>query len=58
MKLDPFPQDIIDEYNLINNVDQNENVHCEVQRGMYVLPQAGIIVQKLLEERLKKASYT
>jgi hypothetical protein len=30
MKLDLFPQDIIDEYDLTNKVDQNGNVHCEV----------------------------
>ena len=50
MKLDLFPQDIIDEYDLTSKVDQNRNVHCEVRRGMYGLPQAGIIAQELLEE--------
>jgi hypothetical protein len=30
MKLDLFPQDIINEYNLTNKVDQNRIVHCEV----------------------------
>ena len=50
MKLDLFPQDIIDEYDLTSKVDQNGNVHCEVRRGMYGLPQAGIIPQELLEE--------
>ena len=58
MKLDLFPQDIIDEYDLTSKVDQNVNVHCEVRRGMYGLPQAGIIAQELLEERLQKAGYT
>ncbi len=58
MKLDLFPQDIIDEYNLTSKVDHNGNVHCKVRRGMYGLPQAGIIAQELLEEQLKKAGYT
>ncbi len=58
MKLDHFFQDIIDKYDLTSKVDHNGNVHCEVQRGMYRLPQAGIIVQELLEEQLKKAGYT
>ncbi len=31
MKLDLFPQDIIDEYNLTSKVDHNGNVHCKVQ---------------------------
>ncbi len=50
MKLELFPQDIIDKYDLTSMVDHNGNVHCEVQRGMYGLPQAGIIAQELLEE--------
>ena len=54
MKLNLFPQDIIDEYNLKNKVNHNGNVHCEVRRGMYGLPQAGIIAQELLEERLRQ----
>ncbi len=58
MKLDLFPQNIIDKYDLKNKVDHNSNVHCEVSRGMYGLPQAGIIAQELLEEQLKTAGYT
>jgi len=58
MKLDLFPQDIIDEYKLASKVDQNGNVHCEVRRGSYGLRQAGIIAQELLEEQLQKAGYT
>ncbi len=30
MKIDLFPQDIIDLYNIINKVDHNGIVHCEV----------------------------
>jgi hypothetical protein len=30
MKLDLFPQDIINEYNLTSKVDHNGNVHCKV----------------------------
>ena len=58
MKIELFPQDIIDQYDLTNKVDHNGNVHCEVRRGMYGLPQAGIIAQELLEERLKAAGYS
>jgi hypothetical protein len=50
MKLDLFPQDIIDKYNLHDKVDADGNVFCEVRRGMYGLPQAGIIAQELLEK--------
>ncbi len=58
MKLDLFPQDIIHEYDLKNKVNHNGNVHCEVRQGMYGLPQAGIIVQELLEECLLEAGYS
>jgi hypothetical protein len=57
MKIELFPEDIIQEYDLRNKVDAKGNVHCEVRRGMYGLPQAGIIAQELLEERLLKAGY-
>ncbi len=57
MKNDLFPQDIITEYNLHDKVDKDGNVFCEVRRGMYGLPQAGIIAQELLEKRLIVAGY-
>jgi hypothetical protein len=57
MKLELFPGDIIAEYNPHNKVDATRNVHCKFQQGMYGLPQAGIITQELLEERLLKAGY-
>jgi hypothetical protein len=58
MKLDLFPQGIIDQYKLTNKVDHNENVHCKVRRGMYGLPQAGIIAQEVLQECLLAAGYS
>ena len=58
MTLELFPEDVIQEYDLQNKVDANGNIHCEVRRGMYGLPQAGIIAQELLEERLLKAGYS
>jgi hypothetical protein len=57
MKLDLFPQDIIDEYGLRDKVDTDGNIFCEVRCGMYGLPQAGIIAQELLTKRLHKAGY-
>jgi hypothetical protein len=55
--MDLFPGDIIEEYKLQEKVDTKGDVHCKVQRGMYGLPQAGIIAQELLKERLQKAGY-
>ncbi len=57
MKLVLFPQDIINEYGLRDKADADGNVFCEVQCGMYGLPQAGIIAQDLLTKRLHKAGY-
>jgi hypothetical protein len=42
IKLESFPQDIINLYNLSNKVDNNGNVHCKVCRGIYGLSQAGL----------------
>jgi len=57
MKLELFPPDIIEEYGLRDKVDTDGNVFCEVQCGMYGLPQAGIIAQDLLTKQLQKAGY-
>ena len=48
MKIDLIPEDIIEEYNLRNKVDDRGFIHCEVSRGMYGLPQAGLIAQQQL----------
>jgi hypothetical protein len=50
MKINLFPQDIVKEYNLHDKMDANGNVFCKVRRGMYRLPQAGILAQQLLEK--------
>jgi hypothetical protein len=57
MKLELIPQDVINEYKLHEQVDPDRNIYWEVRQRMYGLPQAGIIAQELLEERLRKAGY-
>jgi hypothetical protein len=57
MKLELFPPNIIEEYGLRDKVDADGNIFCEVRRGMYGLPQAGIIAQDLLTKQLNKAGY-
>jgi hypothetical protein len=57
IKLDLFPQDIINEYRLRDKVDTDGNIFCKVQQGMHGLPQAGIIAQDLLTKWLHKAGY-
>jgi hypothetical protein len=57
MKLELFPQEVVNEYGLRSKVDAYGNIFCKVQHGMYGLPQAGIIAQELLTRCLCKAGY-
>jgi hypothetical protein len=47
-KLELFPQEIIDQYNLVNKADDKGYVFCQVNRGLYGLPQAGKLAQNQL----------
>ncbi len=55
--LDILPQEIIDKYNLTNIVDADEWVYVKIQKGIYGLPQAGILANKLLKKRLAIRGY-
>ena len=57
MSLELFPDDIIDEYKLRDIIDAKGCIHCEVTRGMYGLPQAGMLAQDQLSKRLNQAGY-
>ena len=57
LKITDIPEKIIDDYNLRETVDDNGFVYCKITKGMYDLPQAGIIAQELLAERLAKHGY-
>ena len=57
MKLDDFPEDVIAHYNLKELVTPDGYVYVAVKRGMYGLPQAGILAQELLEKRLNAHGY-
>ena len=57
MKLAYFPEDVIKHYKLNQKVDAKGFVYVKIVKGMYGLPHAGIIAQKLLEERLNKHGY-
>jgi hypothetical protein len=56
MLLSLFPQDIIDHYRLNNKV-LNGYVYMEICKGMYGLPQAGILVNKHLKKCLAIHGY-
>jgi len=52
-----MPDNVIKHYNLRDKATPTGYIYCEIQKGMYGLPQAGIFAQQLLEERLEKHGY-
>ena len=52
-----MPEEVIVEYNLREKEIADGHVYVEIRKGMYGLPQAGLIAQELLEERLNKEGY-
>ena len=44
-------------YNLRDLVDKDGWVYIKIRKGMYGLPQAGIIANQLLEKRLSEKGY-
>ncbi len=58
IKIDDIPEETIIEYNLQDKVASDGHVYVEVRKGMYGLPQAGILAQELLEKRLNAHGYT
>ncbi len=57
LKMTDIPEEIIEQYKLREIATPDGYVYTEITKGMYGLPQAGIIAQELLEERLGKHSY-
>ena len=58
LKLSDLPKDFVTLYNLVYKVDKNGFVYLEIRRGVYGFPQAGILVQQLLEKQLNEKGYT
>ena len=52
LKMADIPDEIIKEYKLDQKVTTDGFIYTEIQKGMYGLPQAGIIAQELLADRL------
>lgn len=58
MRLQDISQENIDHYELKSKVDnKNGFVYVEIGKGVYGLPQGGIIAQELLEKRLNSRGY-
>jgi hypothetical protein len=51
-----LPQETIDKYDLIE-LSQDGKVYIKIQKGMYGLPQAGILANELLQRNLAKDGY-
>lgn len=54
LKIEDVSDEIIQEYNLHKLVDEHNNLYIKVTKGMYGLPQAGILAQQQLEQQLNK----
>ncbi len=57
LKLSDIHKEIIQEYNLQELVTEDRYAFSEIRKRMYSLPQAGILAQALLQERLTKVGY-
>jgi hypothetical protein len=56
INLASLPQETIKKYDL-NELAQDGKVYIEIQKGMYGLPQAGILANELLQRNLAKDGY-
>jgi hypothetical protein len=57
VRLADLPEEIIREYKLLDKVTKNRSIYIKVVKGMYGLPQAGLLANELLEQRLNKHGY-
>ena len=58
LKLTNLPEDVIEHYGLKYKTTSDGYVYVDIRKGMYWLPQAGLLAQELLEQRLMKYGYT
>ncbi len=57
LKTSDMPNEVIEQYDLKSLVTHDGYVYCKTSKGMYGLPHAGIIAQKLLAKRLVEHGY-
>ncbi len=57
IKITDIPEEIIQEYDLLKLLTPDGYIYCEIRKGAYGLPQAGLIAQELLQERLAMKGY-
>eukprot|EP00804_Cyclotella_cryptica_P021019 CCRYP_019784-RB/>CCRYP_019784-RB protein AED:0.37 eAED:0.23 QI:0/-1/0/1/-1/0/1/0/169 len=56
IRLDDIPEEFINEYNLTHHV-RDGWVYFKIVKGVYGLPQSGILANQLLKKRLNTAGY-
>ncbi len=54
MKLSDMPNEVVAHYDLKTMATPDGAIFVAVKKGMYGLPQAGLLAQELLSERLGK----
>ena len=52
LKLCDIPEELTKHYDLATKVKNDGYVYIEIRRGMYGLPQSGLLAQQLLVKRL------
>ena len=57
LKLCDIPEDLKKHYNLATKVKNDGYVYIEIRRGIYGLPQSGLLAQQLLGKRLNSEGY-
>ena len=57
LKLADMPDNVIEHYELNKIATADGSIYVRVKRGMYGLPQAGLLAQELLEKRLGEDGY-
>ncbi len=57
IKLTDIPNKVIKEYKLREIAIHNGSIYIRAKRGMYRLPQAGLLANELLKKRLNKHGY-
>ena len=57
IKLSDLPEEIIQQYKLNDKANKNGMVFVKVTKGMYGLPQSGLLANVLLKKRLNQHGY-
>ena len=57
LKFKDTPKDATKQYALEEKATEDGWVYVEIQKGMYGLPQAGLLAQELMEQQLAKNGY-